>query len=434
MSVLVRHAGSLPRWTIAVGDQGLVAILNLSLSIVVTQIAGVAALGRFAIVNTTILLALGVTRLLVTDPWLASRSAPSTADGRLRALVLTCAVGNAAVVAVVVALATGGTIWYVSCLVAFALVFQDFGRYTAFKLEQPARAVVSDLTVLAVAVVALPAFGVVSDGVGAVLLAWAAGTVAGALVAVRWAGLYITRAGAGDFWLRYCRPLATKLALDTVAYLLATNVSLYLLAYLGTQQDVGVVRIVQTVFSPATLVVTGLSMWLVPFLANRTGPAAETARRRVTIWLAAGSVPAVLLAVVVGPFFITQVFGVRHPPGVLPLALAGVATVGIAVSAPAVAVARVSGHYLPIAWSRGLSAVLTLAGLLLVTWLRGADGYLGLLAIQSLMVAFAAMYVGLKHDRSDRASVDPSMRPRRDDVQEGLKPGDDDAGGVLADD
>ncbi len=378
----------LPRWMLAVTDQGLVAIVNLSLSIVVTQIAGVSALGLFAIVNTTILLTLGVSRLLVSDPWLASRTAPPEADGRLRMLVLACAIGTALVTAVVVLVAAGGQPrWYIACVVAFALVLQDFGRYTAFKSEQPLRAVRSDLTVLLVGALVFGSLALAGrGGLTELLVAWAIGTIAGAAVAVRWSGLTVTAHGTSAYWVRHCRPLASKLALDTTAYLLAVNGSLYLLAYLGTQQDVGLVRIVQTVFSPAALVVTGLTMWLVPYLASHSGSTALDARRRATTWLVLGSVPLVILAVLVGPWFITLVFGVSPPPGTVPLLLGGVATLAMAVSAPWVASARVTGHYLPIAWARGLGAVITWAGMIAVAGLRSTNGYLGLLALQSVLV------------------------------------------------
>lgn len=387
-----------PRWVLAVGDQGLVAILNLLLSISVTQVAGVATLGRFAIIYTTILLSLGVTRLLVSDPWLASRVAPQLADSRLRALILACAAGSAVVVAAVVVVAGDGQgVWYLACPVAFALVIQDFGRYTAFKVEKPFQAVLSDLTVLTVAALAFAALAVAGRaGVGAVLVAWTIGTLAGAVLGLRWSGVTVRHGGASTYWVRFCRPLATKLALDTLAYLVAVNGSLYLLAYLATTKDVGVVRIVQTVFSPAALVVTGLTMWLVPFLANRSAEATAHARRRVTIWLTAGSVPLILVAVLVGPWFITLVFGVADPPGFVPLILAGISTLGMAVAAPWVAGARVSGNYLPIAWARGLSAVITWVGMIAFSVLRGANGYLALLAVQSLMVAVTAIYIGIR--------------------------------------
>jgi len=383
---------------LAVGDQGLVAVLNLLLSVAVTQVAGVTTLGRFALINTTILLSLGVTRLLVSDPWLASRSAPQQADSRLRALILACAAGSAAVVAVVVALAGGGeTVWYLACLVAFALVIQDFGRYTAFRVEQPFRAAMSDLAVLTIAVIGFAVLVVAGyRGVGAVLVAWTVGTTSGAVLGSRWSGLRVRAAGTADYWVQFCRPLATKLALDTLAYLVAVNGSLYLLAYLGSQEDVGVVRIVQTVFSPAALVVTGLTMWLVPFLANRSTEATAHARRRVTIWLTAGSVPLIALAVAVGPTFISLVFGVDDPPGFVPLTLAGISTLGMAVAAPWVAAARVSGNYLPIARTRALSAVITWVGMIAFPALRGANGYLGLLALQSLMVAATSIFIGVR--------------------------------------
>ena len=48
---LARLWQGVPRWVLAISDQGLIAILNLTLSITVTQVAGLSTLGRFAVVK-----------------------------------------------------------------------------------------------------------------------------------------------------------------------------------------------------------------------------------------------------------------------------------------------------------------------------------------------------------------------------------------------
>ena len=112
----------LPRWLVAVADQGLVAVLNLALSISVAQVAGVTLLGRFALVAATSILCMGVARLLVTDPWLASRAAPSVAVGELRWLVLLAALLAALVLWVTVLVTCGGDHrWYIAVLIAPAM-------------------------------------------------------------------------------------------------------------------------------------------------------------------------------------------------------------------------------------------------------------------------------------------------------------------------
>src|SRR5262245_16729132 len=148
-SALARGLARLPRWMVAVADQGLVAILNLALSVTVTQVAGVSTLGRFAIVATTTTLCMGVARLLVTDPWLASRSASTAPGPELRWLVAVASVGAAAVTAVVVLIISSGDgRWLIAVPIAAAVVVQDFGRYLSFRVERTTGAFASDLGVL----------------------------------------------------------------------------------------------------------------------------------------------------------------------------------------------------------------------------------------------------------------------------------------------
>lgn len=414
-AVAARTRVRMPRWMLAVGDQGLVAVVNLLLSIAVTQVAGVSALGRFAVVTTTILLCLGFARLLVSDPWLASRTASRTPIDELRWLVLLSAVATSAIVAMVVLISCGGDArWYLACAIAPLVVVQDFGRYVAFRVEAPQGAFLSDAAVLvggAVTFALLTVLG--AGGLDDVLIAWLAGLAVGAAVMARRMAGPVTPAGARRWWVRVCRPLATKLAFDSIAYMVGVSGSLYLLAYLGTQRDVGLVRIVQTMFSPAALTVTGLTMWLVPFLANRDPEHAARVRRRATVWLCAASVPMVVVAVLIGPWFVRLVFGVHDVPGLPALCLAGLSTVAMAVAAPWVAGARVSGHYGPIAWTRAASAAITWAGMATVVALRGTTGYLGLLALQNVMIAGTSIAIGTRSDAVDAAATTALLREGR---------------------
>jgi hypothetical protein len=392
----------LPRWLVAVADQGLVAILNLSLSVTVTQIAGVTTLGRFAIIATTTTLCMGVARLLVTDPWLASRTAQPEPVAELRWLVGLAAVGAAVVTGVVVLISAGGDgRWLIAVPIAAAVVVQDFARYVSFRVERTTGAFLSDVCVFGAAAAC---FGVAAllgrAGLTELLLSWLVGLVLGVLVVSDRLFGTVSSRGALTWWRRFCRNLSTRLALDTAAYMLGVSGSLYLLAYVGTQRDVGLVRIVQTMFSPAALVVTGLTMWLVPFLANRSPGQAERVRARATVWLVAGSLPLITLAVALGPWFAGVAFGLDGRLSYVALGLAGLSTAAMALAAPWIAAARVSGHYLPIAWARAAAAIATLAGMLTVTTLRSASGYLGLLAFQNIVVAVAAITIGV--DRSPR--------------------------------
>jgi hypothetical protein len=431
MGALTRLWGRVPRWFLAIADQGLVAVLNLALSVTVTQVAGLETLGRFAVVATTATLCMGVARLLVTDPWLASRTAPTEAGPELRFLIALSALGAAVVTGVVVLIACGGDDrWLIAVPIAAAIVVQDFGRYLAFRVDRSSGALASDLGVLVAAGVAfLGSVLVGRDGLTAVLLAWLVGLVVGSAVLARWVFGPVSARGAAGFWRRFCRNLATRLAFDTVAYMVGVSGSLYLLAYLGTQRDVGLVRIVQSMFSPAALVVTGLTMWLVPFLANRSTEHAARVRTRASVWLLAAGMPLIVLAVLLGPWFARLVFGVDQTPGFAALLMAGISTAAMAMAAPWVAAARVSGHYLPIPWSRAAAAIVAVVGMILVVELRGTIGYLGLVALQNVTVMTAAVLTvrrseaAAPHRVRQRLDRGLTRRPRRSDSTLQTAPG-----------
>lgn len=399
----VTRLARMPRWLIAVIDQGLVASLNLALSVSVTRAAGLETLGRFTIVSTTVLLCLGLSRLAVTDPWLASRTASRTPVSELRWLVAIAAVLAAVVTGAVVLISCGGdNRWLLAVPIAALVVLQDFGRYLSFRVERTTGAFASDLGVLVGAAVTFAAAALAGKtGLMTVLFAWLTGLLVGIAVVRGELTGRLSSAGALSWWRAHCRYLASRLAFDTLAYMVGVSGSLYLLAYVGTQRDVGQVRIVQTMFSPAALVVTGLTMWLVPFLANRSSEAAERVRARATLWLGAGALPLVVLAVLIGPWFTHLVFGVDDAPSLGALAMGGISTMAMALAAPWVAAARVSGHYLPIAWSRAVAAVTTLIGMIVAPALRGTTGYLGMVAMQNIAVAGAAVTVGRQGRRAN---------------------------------
>ena len=403
----VRTLTTLPRWMIAVGDQAVVAVTNLTLSVVVTHQAGVRALGQFTIVMTTILMAMGVTRILISDPWLASRRAGRVPTPEQRWLTVLAAAAATLVVGVAVLVGLhGDPKWFWACAIAPLVILQDFGRYTAFRREAPARALASDVTVLGVGAAVFGLWASVADaGLPAVLISWTIALAVATRVSLGLRFGKLSPAGSGTWWRVTCRPLATQLAQDGLAFQVGVSGSLFVLAAVGTQKDVGIVRVVQSTFSPLILTITGLSMWLVPFLAHRDTQRMLAIRRRATALLALASVAGVAVAVWAGPWAIRLVFGDEATPDRLSLLLAGGWAASAAVAAPWLASVRVAGTYAPIAWTRTAGAAITCVALALVPVARGVNGYLGLLAFQYALVAVAAFVVG---SRVARVGVEES--------------------------
>ena len=122
-----------------------------------------------------------------------------------------------------------------------------------------------------------------------------------------------------------------------------------------------------------------------------------------------------VVAVLIGPTLVSMVFGVSSTAPTLAIFLAGLSPCAMAVAAPWVASARVFGHFGPVAWTRVGAAVVIWCGLLFVLALRTPTGYLGLLALQDVLIAVVAITV------STRAHV-PGGIERTGDVGHRVEP------------
>lgn len=389
----------MPRWAIAVGDQGVVALTNLALAIAVTRSGGIDALGQYALISTTMLLALGISRMLVTEPWLASRSREAPGP-QMRGLVLACSLASAIVIAIVVAVVAQGYVyWYLVVPVGAAWILQDAGRFAAYKASRPMGALHSDALLL-VGVLAGMGFSI---GVWrtlplwAVLVSWAFGqALALAVIRREVLGSWALRGGVA-WWKRTCQGLSIPLMHDGIAYMVAVNASLYLLAGVASGRDVGLVRVVGSLFSPVALAFTGLTMWLVPLLSRRTRVAGLATQKRVSLILAAGAVPLLVVVVTFGPLIATAVFGNEASPSRVSLLIGGVSTALVAVGSPWVAGAKVQGVYRPVAWARSVMAAATIGALLFLEMAQGVDGYLLLLLAQNFAVVVCAVTLNLRN-------------------------------------
>jgi hypothetical protein len=85
--------------------------------------------------------------------------------------------------------------------------------------------------------------------------------------------------------------------------------------------------------------------------------------------------------------------------------MGSLSTVAVVVAAPWLASVRVRGNYAPIAWARTLGTVVIIGGMLAVPFLRGANGYLAVIALQNVLVTITAIYIDLWPGRGVRRRV-----------------------------
>ncbi|GAA1389910.1 hypothetical protein [Luteococcus peritonei] len=408
--------GRLPGWFPAVGDQGVIAVTNLALSVMVSRTGGVAALGVYALVSMTMLACLGFERTLVTDPWLSSRLSvfprrahqgdqmDATAFGaELRTVVL----GSSLLVALptlVVAWVAGGGWgpWLIAGPCAALFVLQDAGRYSAYKRADTWRAFVSDLLLMLVTLGGL-GLGVLLGrlGIGWILTSYALGFVVGMIPTARWLAGPVMPGQTGRWWRSVCRPLGMPLLQDSVAYFVSTNVSSYLLAALASKATVGGVRVVTTLYSPLAMIFTGMSMWLVPALTQRGHAASAGLRRKAMLGLSVIGALVTLAAVALGPWVAPLVFGHDANVSRMALLLGGISTWMNAVASTWLATVKVFGRYRPISWARTISGALMIVLMLVMAATHSVDGYLMLLLLQNAAIALVAWMVQRSPSTSD---------------------------------
>ena len=165
-------------WGTTMVDQAVVAVTNFALSVAVGRAAGVRGLGQWGLLVAATLILVGFSRTLLLEPFAASRGASQIIPDAVRWLILGASAAAAVLTGVAVLLfpAFDGVSPALAVWLAAAFVAQDGGRYLAFKVQEPGRALRSDLSVVVVATIMVVL--VSSAGwrsANGAILAWASG-------------------------------------------------------------------------------------------------------------------------------------------------------------------------------------------------------------------------------------------------------------------
>lgn len=379
-----------PRWGSAILDQGLVALTNFLVSVLVTRAGGVGALGMLAILTVTVFTCTGLLRTLVLDPWLADRSSTTTSrmpGEAVTLMALGAGLAGALTGLVMFAAAPAERIWLLGGSIAAAAVLQDGGRCAAYKAQLPHRALLSDV------LVALVLMGVVGIGQnrevwspGMVLQAWLLGLMVGFLSTGTLLARERSPRCSGRWWRSSCKRLAVPLLGDSAAFFLCVNVTTYLLAYYGSSTQVGAVRVVTSLYSPVAILFTGLSMWLLPTLAALDMGESHRVQRKATLALSAVAVIAGAVIVTCGGPLAKLVFGESAEPSHVGLLLGALAAWSNAIGTVFIAAVKVFGSYSPISRTRLLVGVASVAAMPVWGSSWTSEGYLTLALLQSLAV------------------------------------------------
>jgi O-antigen/teichoic acid export membrane protein len=211
-------AGAGRRLSLITVDQALSSLSNLAITVLAAHALAVGTFGVFAIVFLTYVTAQGLVRALLGEPLLVH---PDEVRDRTTEVVGTGLMAGAAATVVCAGLAL--VLWLLDVRAAPAfgvlalclplLFVQDLGRYLAFALHRPARALVLDGAWLGLVVLA-SAYLLVTDerSLTAFVAVWAgSGAVAGAIVLAQYPVRTVRRSTA---WLRQTWTFSWRYALS----------------------------------------------------------------------------------------------------------------------------------------------------------------------------------------------------------------------------
>jgi O-antigen/teichoic acid export membrane protein len=300
-------------------SQGASSITNLGLSLLAGRLLGPSSLGAIFVGFSVYLLAMGFLRSLITDPLTAATAsldedARRGATGSAITMTLLLAVA-ATTLLIVAAVAVPGKIGH--GLVLFvpwlmpALV-QDFWRSVLFRDRRGAAGALNDtiwfigmaITLPLVLLVRTDWIVVANWGFGALVAATAGFiqcrvTPAATRISWRW-------------WSSSAWKLGRWLVAETLVYTVASQLLVFVLAWIVGTRSLGGLRAVQTLFGPLTLLAPAIALPGLPALARVAGESADRAiRLAISICVVSVVITSCYLAIAAafGDELLEQVFG-----------------------------------------------------------------------------------------------------------------------------
>jgi O-antigen/teichoic acid export membrane protein len=254
----------------AATSQGLSSLSNVVIIAAIGRGGGASGLGRFTLAFSAYLITLSLCRALVSQPVLTLRGKLGAGDSRLNASVT--AVGSLAFAAGLLSIGVGIGLhraeFIAAGLLMAPLCVQDLLRFAFFQTNRPWGAALLDAIWLLASLASFPIILWRGSPVVAMVL-WGVGALVSAV-----AGLVILRVRftspllAHRWWRQEARHLGTGLVLESLAYSLGSQASLWVIAVILGGSDLGLLKGAQTVVGPAMMVLAGFTMVTVPRVAQ----------------------------------------------------------------------------------------------------------------------------------------------------------------------
>jgi len=389
---------------LTLADQVLSSASNFALGVLIARVGGAEALGSFGIAFLIWLAGVGVNRALLTEPMTVGGPTRS-GDAQLREGMLASLLVGVAV-AGVLAVAGGGLLLAGIDAVAVlalapwlpSLLVQDYWRAMGFRLQRPDLAFVSDVVfVLVQGGVTVALFALGARNLTAFLAAWGIGALGGALVGQRMARTSML-GGGGVSHLRNLWPRSRWFLAEFGTAFTAGQGYLFLVPVLVGTAGFGIFRAGASLIGPVVTVFLAAGNVALPESARRFREYGPAGLKAYTPRLTAAVTAVTLLycgtvAILAGPM-VRLVYGAGFDGAVLITQLVAVQYMlsGVAFGC---GIALKAAGYLKQLWLvRGVGAVVSITGLLVLTRLFGLPGaaYAGIAAAGVYLVAVMLAY------------------------------------------
>ena len=368
------------RYGLAAGlaDQATTSAGGLLLVLVAGRALGPEGLGAVTIGMAAALVAIGLNRGLVLEPFAVQRGRDEGTSDRA-ALTASLAAG---VAASAVLLAVGASVEAApgAALRAFALgvvpaLVVDAGRSIGFRGGRTTLGLSGQVAWLAVMAVLLL---VRSDhSVATVSSCWAAGAAAGAAVVLARARVLPLGAGAVWGWWRHTWTLGRWLTAQTVVTSVGLQGAQLAVGVVAGTAALGVVRAAQTLFAPLTLLLPAVNIPALPVVARTLGTSFEAGRSlaaRLTLFVAALCGAYLALVVTVRTPLVELVFGAGFDVPLTVVAPVALEQVLVAASVGAFLLLKAAGDGRSVLMATVAGASVYLVGAAVLGALYGAAG------------------------------------------------------------
>ena len=253
-----------PWWPVI--DAGATSLLTFAVMLAAVNEGGPALVGEVALVNSVVLVAVGVSRQLISTPFLTAEREGSIPHSRLPWDLLSAPATLFLALGIALSLMPTTQIVGLGMLWIGVAVLQDAQRTILIGWNRYRSVAIIDTLAL---VLLLPVLLLQTTASGIVL------SVCFGLMASTAFGLILNRnvrsdrfAGSVSQWHANLAHLARPLLVDSLVYLTTTQLFIWLLAVRATVAQVGQLRVATMLAFPLTILATGLSTPILQWLAS----------------------------------------------------------------------------------------------------------------------------------------------------------------------